>query len=358
MSTSPKSVEEQILEAKTANGPIEEILELALTLGLHDEGLDHLLRYEPNWYFTDRKRRTDRLRWIAILRRHDGWSDERIRLLLETAMTESMEEGHNSCWREIRRAFLDNDSDCWELFDNEQLLASLSRDIEDEAEELILMLGRLSQRDKYKAYALAIKATMTLRRTHNPEVVKVIRTFTVEAQQRIAPRLIADPATIPWMMELAINHGRHVGRGDLLQPIIERIQKCPWMAHVIYRWALQYQGDRHEHQAMHCQDLRRVVENAGWRFLRVEWLGGDLQIVLQPTGTRVVLKHDPRGERGEVLKDGDEVIIPRDRPEDWKPEVANPMCRVYRAELHPVAPPTAVMLADPDRFFALDNPEK
>jgi hypothetical protein len=85
----------------------------------------------------------------------------------------------------------------------------------------------------------------------------------------------------------------------------------------------------------------------------------DLQYEVVEAGCKIVVCHEERGTRGEILREGDEVIVPARIPSAWSPvfQSDDRKFKIYRQELQAAGPPTHKMQHSPkDEYFYIPDP--
>lgn len=308
------------------------------------------------------------------------------------------------------RAFLANSAP-WQVFDSVQSLSEILIKVGEPCGEkfleqtraIALAFGRMRKPEFTREDALAeagwrdMMSIMKAVAKHflfvTSEQMKVLRTLPKDVQIEAGWFVAMRHDTIPLIGKLIARHFRDSDLG-LSRRLSEEISRKPHRAPVIYRWyLLGVEEDFEEIDRNPYRDeayrqfprervpelyrnfflerrahlgVRADVELAGWKFaklvvetntkdpdfgaLQVEFTGYD--------GTKIVIRHRNK-ELGQELKEGDEVIIPTKRPDDWTSvREERGRVRIYEAELQHAAPPTKVMQADPKKCFYLPNPKR
>ena len=135
----------------------------------------------------------------------------------------------------------------------------------------------------------------------------------------------------------------------IISQLYDEAKRRPEQVPEMYRWVLEgikrAGGEQYWQFSRHYNSLRYFVTNAGWEFQRVTARDNprrpgqpDLQVELKDRGTRVVLKYR-KGDLGDHLKEGDEVIVGKWLYEGLTPVFAKPGFAIYVVELPAAAPP-------------------
>lgn len=125
---------------------------------------------------------------------------------------------------------------------------------------------------------------------------------------------------------------------------------------MMYRWLLEgvYRRTGREHYEFQqgMMVLRGLLERNGWQFLPATSRQNprnnlsDLQVEAFTRTGKVVLKHLNKGQRGERVKEGDEIIV---HPSQWaslSPVFTGPKIKIFVTELHPSSPPSRLTKDD------------
>lgn len=322
------------------------------------------------------------LPWINHLLQA-GWSNEQVKNLLLAHCQ------HEYFGSEFQYAFAKN-YDVWKLFDQPQELAEFLQKLPDEssmsAKQIVIqwddhydeLMARLGAR---QLYTVVEKAVRHLARPEDPRVVTALQNMERPLQRQAAIRLYPNWNTIPFIVKVFRINDCEDWR-DRIEWYAERLmphENWPMQTPSALRWALLGGLRMPNENGWHQEgdpgiQLKRAVEARGWRFAKLEQITDPqtgeeaLGVTDKNThGQTTIYVHDNNGARGDRLKAGDEVLVPKDPAksltngrqihgmETLQPIRKDGKTRVFKFELHPVAPPTAVMLEKPAFYFRGDD---
>lgn len=296
--------------------------------------------------------------------------------------------GDEPCCREFQRAFLEN-ALAWAKFGFSDLVHMLLEIASVQPEKVLIIYEHIrASLGNHDAWPIAIRAVDRLESVVNSQTIEVLRRLNLpqSLQVGLSLRLVPTWRTIPLIVQGL--KGLADGDGSKKECFRRHLwsRNYPLTIPCALRWAmlggepyrfppkfemLPLQNDFVEwpsnvHQVSWYMSLRRRMEDAGWCFIKlqartIESTERLVAVVNMPSMSTVVYIHKP-GERGEQLKEGDEVMVwmnPKfpfavnhvldKRHITWK-RVGNEVVVEY--ELHPTTPPTQAMLADPNKFFS------
>jgi hypothetical protein len=291
---------------------------------------------------------------------------------------------------EFQLAFLMNE-ESWRVFGREAFSEVIKKIAKNHPTRVIELISSIEARVGHAAvYDTLVVVAYSLAFIRSDEQLKLVDGLPRDLKERIALQVHLDWRTIPWVVRVL--KARANNWSDQTSYRYKRLlfrTEWPLSVPVGLRWAMlggeeyHFPGDKippieddfsglpgHEGTLTWWQQLRRSAEDAGWRFVKLteHMVRGEKLLLAEVNhGVRgiakVVYTHDNTGARGDRLKAGDEVMviarpneteIPVNHIHDRRKLVYEQRGReiwVARHELHPVARPTAVMLAAPEPFF-------
>ncbi len=378
-----EEIKARLNDAWDAGKRDSEVLELALELGASQELLGKCVG------FTTEDRDGSKLPWVSQLIKA-GYPTDWVR---ELVVHHCFHDEMSPCSFQI--AFL-RDESAWEAFDSPKLLMvffealagaeHMGGDVLRRRDALAYRIGRMRRPDLQPRPCLGLyptewdrkqeaareeeimavgledanfvarKAVRQLGHPGDLATVKVIESLPKSSRIEAAGKIILNGLGLPFIGRV-LGYDCPSSRKEVdwvVARLVREIDKRPDKAPLIYRFLLkggadQAGGPNRFKMSEHDEMIRHCLHSAGWEFCRLEEHEDSrsgrtsLQAVVPNVRPRLIWSHDSRGQRHEVLRVGDEVIVPR-KPINGVHAVVNlPHMQVYRVEIHAAAPPTSEM---------------
>ena len=343
-------------------GTLAERIARAEDLGASRELIGRIAQYSPQ----------AGMPWVKFLL-EKGYSLQEVRVMIE-----DMCFGHDATLS-CKNDFL-ADSSAWDAFDDNELSSFLIRIAKYEGTNVAGCFKTIKERLGHVS-AVEIAETWVKHNgsifIHTDEELKMLQNLSKDVQIKAALRVMPDWRTIPFIVRALKYTKESKTFYNLVAPGHTRF----WLLQLpmVLRWA-HLGGERFQYPDKSFSEnendfvsvsqwypyLRSLIQDAGWRFVKPELKNGQFQVVDNSRhGQQIVYIHNQEGPRGDRLKAGDEVMVPKNHDMDLIPDFAVHRCVsrklqptskngniiTYKMELHPVAAPTAIMLQNPEFYF-------